>query len=90
METVNNLASSASRAIWGDPKPNENAGQEPIAGETGNVAAGEPYDKGNEEVSNNETGGREPIAGETGDVNKGEPFDKGNSGVSFFSAESLV
>jgi len=79
METVNNLASSASRAIWGDTtKNNETAGTEPIAGETGNVAAGEPYDKGNEQISNNETGGREPIAGEKGDVGKGEPFDKGN------------
>jgi hypothetical protein len=59
METVNNLASAASRAIWGDgdganaaqtngdAKGNETRGQEPLSGETGNVEAGEPYDKGN-------------------------------------------
>ncbi len=60
METVNNLASAASRAIWGDGKGdndreatnedvsgNETKGQEPVSGQTGNVEAGEPYDKGN-------------------------------------------
>jgi hypothetical protein len=52
METVNNLASSASRAIWGtsntEVKQNQNPNTtEPIAGETGDVKAGEPYDKGN-------------------------------------------
>jgi len=53
METVTNLANSASRAIWGEPTKNpettgnETGGQEPIAGETGDVEAGEPFDKGN-------------------------------------------
>jgi hypothetical protein len=60
METVNNLASAASRAIWGEGKStneaqtateqvegNETKGQEPVSGQTGNVEAGEPYDKGN-------------------------------------------
>jgi len=48
METVTSLASSASRAIWGDQTTrNETNGREPIAGETGDVNAGEPYDKGN-------------------------------------------
>jgi len=52
METVNNLASAASRAIWGETttngqKDNETKGQEPLSGETGDVEAGEPYDKGN-------------------------------------------
>ena len=45
METVSNLTSAASRAIWGDPKTIE--GEEPRSGETGDVSAGEPYDKGN-------------------------------------------
>ncbi|KAH8790615.1 hypothetical protein BGZ57DRAFT_1000768 [Hyaloscypha finlandica] len=57
MDTVNNLASAASRAIWGEgngangaqTKDNETSGQEPVSGETGNVEAGEPYDKGNAE-----------------------------------------
>lgn len=48
METVNNLTSAASRAIWGDPKKGvETPGEEPVSGETGDVKAGEPYDKGN-------------------------------------------
>ena len=59
MDTVNNLASAASRAIWGEgngangaqTKENETKGQEPVSGETGNVEAGEPYDKGNAGIS---------------------------------------
>jgi hypothetical protein len=53
METVNSLTSAASRAIWGeqnkdtDATQNGAANQEPISGETGDVNAGEPYDKGN-------------------------------------------
>ena len=49
METVNNLTSAASRAIWGDPNKNTDTTQneEPISGETGDVSTGEPYDKGN-------------------------------------------
>jgi len=56
METVNNIASAASRAIWGDSTQqtteNETAGTEPVSGKTGNVEAGEPYDKGNDEPVN--------------------------------------
>ncbi len=52
METVNNIASAASKAIWGDSTKdtadNETQGTEPISGQTGDVSAGEPYDKGNE------------------------------------------
>ena len=60
METVNNLASAASRAIWGegqnpettseDPtttKETGGTGIEPVSGEKGDVESGEPYDKGN-------------------------------------------
>jgi hypothetical protein len=60
METVNNLASAASRVIWGegksekepetakeDVKDNETKENEPVSGQTGNVDVGEPYDKGN-------------------------------------------
>jgi hypothetical protein len=49
METVNNLASAASKAIWGDPSDTtETQTEEPLSGETGDTSAGEPYDKGNE------------------------------------------
>jgi hypothetical protein len=42
METINNLANAASKAIWGEGKH-----EEPVSGKMGNVAAGEPYDAGN-------------------------------------------
>ena len=49
METINNAATAASRAIWGDSSANTNTAnaEEPISGQTGNTAAGEPYDAGN-------------------------------------------
>jgi len=48
METVSNLTSAASRAIWGETstQPTE-SGQEPVSGQNGDVAKGEPYDAGN-------------------------------------------
>ena len=50
METVSNITSAASRAIWGEgTKTNENEtqGTEPLSGEVDDTAKGEPYDKGN-------------------------------------------
>jgi hypothetical protein len=50
METVSNITSAASRAIWGEgakTSENETQGQEPLSGEVGNTASGEPYNKGN-------------------------------------------
>lgn len=43
METINNMASAAAKAVWG-----ENQGtREPLSGAQGDVARGEPYDAGN-------------------------------------------
>ena len=48
METVNNIKSAATRAIWGDKTDNDTqSGLEPMSGVTGNTDAGEPYDAGN-------------------------------------------
>ncbi|RDW88674.1 hypothetical protein BP6252_00706 [Coleophoma cylindrospora] len=54
METVSNIASAASKAIWGEPAsskdhvaPTTEHHEEPVSGELGNVSAGEPYDAGN-------------------------------------------
>ncbi|KAI1772476.1 hypothetical protein F4818DRAFT_426079 [Hypoxylon cercidicola] len=44
METVNNIASAATKAIWGESNQN---GTEPISGQTGDTSKGEPYDAGN-------------------------------------------
>jgi hypothetical protein len=46
METINNLAGAASKAIWGD---NAQSGTEPVAGEQGEGTKTDPYDQGNEE-----------------------------------------
>jgi hypothetical protein len=52
METVNNLASQASKLIWGEQNTtqenqNETAGKEPISGEQGKGTVNDPYDQGN-------------------------------------------
>ncbi|KAI0603490.1 hypothetical protein F4775DRAFT_35242 [Biscogniauxia sp. FL1348] len=44
METVNNMAAAAAKAVWGD---NQQHGQEPVSGLTGDTSKGEPYDAGN-------------------------------------------
>jgi hypothetical protein len=46
MDTVNKVAKAATKAIWGETS-NETSGEEPVSGQMGNVAAGEPYDAGN-------------------------------------------
>ncbi|EOD52284.1 putative glycine-rich cell wall structural protein 1 protein [Neofusicoccum parvum UCRNP2] len=56
METISNIATSASKLIYGDPKA-EQSGQEPVSGQTGRGTAEEPYDSGNLE-GNPELGGK--------------------------------
>lgn len=43
METINNVASAAAKAVWGDSE----ASKEPVSGVKGDVSKGEPYDAGN-------------------------------------------
>ncbi|KAK3692660.1 hypothetical protein B0T22DRAFT_21441 [Podospora appendiculata] len=43
METINNIAASTAKAIWGP----SDAHVEPISGKSGDVSKGEPYDAGN-------------------------------------------
>jgi len=58
METISNAANSAasaaSRTIWGDANTNatqtSESGVEPLSGQTGDVAKGEPYDAGNADI----------------------------------------
>jgi hypothetical protein len=65
METISNIASSASKAIWGEQaattQNNETAGTEPVSGLKGKGDLNEPFDKGNEPFDKGN-----------------EPFDKGN------------
>ncbi|CAG8952699.1 hypothetical protein HYFRA_00008942 [Hymenoscyphus fraxineus] len=78
MDTVNNIASAASRAIWGEGQDPNNpntttttrtSGQEPVAGELGDVKHGEPYDKGNMENSSVPRTIPEPMVPSTGASN---------------------
>ncbi|KAL6695278.1 hypothetical protein J3F84DRAFT_373980 [Trichoderma pleuroticola] len=46
IETINQLATSAAKAVWGDSSTDE-AHKEPISGAAGDVSKGEPYDAGN-------------------------------------------
>lgn len=49
METIQNIAAAASKAIYGEQTTagNETAGEEPISGETGQGTVESPYDQGN-------------------------------------------
>ncbi|KAI1457075.1 hypothetical protein F4805DRAFT_429487 [Annulohypoxylon moriforme] len=67
METVNNMASAAAKAVWGESKQN---GEEPISGQTGDTSKGEPYDAGNIEdpkaqAAKAETNGHQDTNGTT-------------------------
>ena len=43
METLNNVANAASKAVFGG----DSANKEPVSGAQGDTAKGEPYDAGN-------------------------------------------
>lgn len=43
MDTINNVANAAAKAVWGENESNK----EPISGTSGDVSKGEPYDAGN-------------------------------------------
>lgn len=71
METITNLANSASKAVWGD---NTTAATNTTTDTTHNVHPGT-------ETTLNETKGTEPVSGKLGDTTRGEPFDAGNMGT---------
>ena len=43
MDTINNVATAAAKAVWGG----DDAKKEPISGASGDVTIGQPYDAGN-------------------------------------------
>ncbi|RYP03264.1 hypothetical protein DL764_005257 [Monosporascus ibericus] len=47
METINSVAAAAAKAVWGENTTQQQHGDEPASGQTGNTAKGEPYDAGN-------------------------------------------
>lgn len=71
METINSMASTAAKAIWGDNNNTENT----------NSATTNENNKTGTEAMSNETKGTEPVSGKLGDTSAGEPFDAGNIGM---------
>lgn len=47
METINNIANAASKAVFGEGAKPEPSSEEPKSGETGAGTPDSPYDKGN-------------------------------------------
>lgn len=43
MDTINNVATAAAKAVWGQ----EDANKEPVSGVKGDTSRGEPFDAGN-------------------------------------------
>ncbi|KAI0118886.1 hypothetical protein GGR51DRAFT_498091 [Nemania sp. FL0031] len=53
METINNMAATAAKAVWGE---NKSSTEEPVSGRLGDTSKGEPYDAGNMEPTNSSAG----------------------------------
>jgi len=86
METVNNLTSAASRAIWGEPsttngsQPTESGG-EPVSGQKGDVEKGEPYDAGNlDDSKDNKSADSEPTTTATSSATTDAPGNTSSTG----------
>ncbi|KAI3336814.1 hypothetical protein HD806DRAFT_528402 [Xylariaceae sp. AK1471] len=74
METINNIAASAAKAVWGEGQPST---EEPVSGRTGDTSKGEPYDAGN----------MEPASANTVDVDNESANGLATNGVTTKSAE---
>ncbi|KAI0879671.1 hypothetical protein GGS24DRAFT_6540 [Hypoxylon argillaceum] len=67
MDTINNMAASAAKAVWGE---NKSSTEEPVSGRLGDTSKGEPYDAGNIESGNANTSNETSTNGvANGDVN---------------------
>ncbi|KAI1331207.1 hypothetical protein F5Y16DRAFT_295681 [Xylariaceae sp. FL0255] len=75
METINNMAATAAKAVWGEHNPSS---EEPVSGKLGDTSKGEPYDAGNIEHTNTESS--EVHDSSTTDHTKSAEFSK-NTGV---------
>lgn len=45
METINNMATAAAKAVWGEGADGKK--EEPVSGVQGDTSKGEPFDAGN-------------------------------------------
>lgn len=77
METVNNIATAAAKAVWGD---NTRDGQEPVSGQQGDTSKGEPFDKGNIEepstAASKDTTGTTSTSSKNADTTNAAEFSK--------------
>ncbi|KAI0867029.1 hypothetical protein F4860DRAFT_16073 [Xylaria cubensis] len=62
METINNMAVSAAKAVWGESNQTT---EEPVAGRLGDTSKGEPYDAGNIEPTSANSGDAAPTSAPT-------------------------
>ncbi|TRX90349.1 hypothetical protein FHL15_008714 [Xylaria flabelliformis] len=62
METINNMAVSAAKAVWGESNQST---QEPVSGRLGDTSKGEPYDAGNIEPTSANSGDAAPTSAPT-------------------------
>ncbi|KAI0195143.1 hypothetical protein EV127DRAFT_501035 [Xylaria flabelliformis] len=62
METINNMAVSAAKAVWGESNQTT---EEPVAGRLGDTSKGEPYDAGNIEPTSANSGDVAPTTAPT-------------------------
>lgn len=89
METINSMASSAAKVIWGENENNNTAvdeeNQKPATEPTDTTTSTtDTTNNTNNNTTNTmsaEVQGQEPISGKMGDTSKGEPFDAGNMGT---------
>ncbi|KAI0402913.1 hypothetical protein F4802DRAFT_331343 [Xylaria palmicola] len=81
METINNMAASAARAVWGENKPST---EEPVSGRVGDTSKGEPYDAGNMEPISADIG-KEPSTDAVANTSPDGDSAKGNAGDAVFA-----
>ncbi|KAI1267236.1 hypothetical protein F5Y18DRAFT_425079 [Xylariaceae sp. FL1019] len=82
MESINNMAAAAAKAVWGE---NQQTTQEPVSGKLGDTSRGEPYDAGNIETPNaTET----PSVTQTSNKTAETYDDKPDTGAAKFAKET--
>jgi len=94
METISNITSTASKAIWGESNTTAQSGTEPRSGEQGVGNTNDPYDHGNEDrepadsseattttTTTHANTNKTPVAGESTSENRSGPSEATSSDV---------
>ncbi|KAI8634665.1 hypothetical protein F5Y19DRAFT_469726 [Xylariaceae sp. FL1651] len=72
METINNMAATAAKVVWGENTPTT---AEPVSGRTGDTSKGEPYDAGNIDDGTNHTNNTATTTATTADTTMDTTMD---------------